>query len=194
MNTQNPKRVSGKATIKSKSGKRSRSGLPTAAQIEKPMAQVLREIQSLKGEPPKPFPIVGIGASAGGLEAFTQLLQNLPVDTGMAFVLVQHLDPAHESALAQLLTRTTSMPVREVTDGTKVAPNRVYVIPPNTCMEIAKGVLKLRPQDKTRGAHRSIDVFFESLAEDRREHAIGVILSGTASDGMQGLEMIKSEG
>jgi len=152
------------------------------------------ETGPLKGGIRKHFPIVGIGASAGGLEAFTQLLQNLPADTGMAFVLVQHLDPDHESALTQLLARTASMAVSEVTHGMVVAPNRVYVIPPNTCMEIAKGVLKLRPRDKRPGVHRSIDVFFESLAQDQQERAIGVILSGTASDGTHGLEMIKSEG
>ena len=94
--------------------------------------------QSLKAESSNQFSIVGVGASAGGLEAFTQLLSNLPVDVGMAFVLVQHLDPDHESALAQLLARTTSMPVTEVTHGTAVLPNHVYVIPRNTCMEIAK--------------------------------------------------------
>ncbi|MEO6183836.1 MAG: chemotaxis protein CheB, partial [Verrucomicrobiota bacterium] len=143
---------------------------------------------------PLPFPIVGIGASAGGLEAFTQLLQNLPVDTGMGFVLIQHLDPGHQSALTQLLRKTTLMQVCEVSSGMKVAPNLVYVIPPNTCMFIERGILKLQPRDKTPGAHRSIDFFFESLAQDQRGRAIGVVLSGTATDGTQGLEMIKSEG
>jgi two-component system, chemotaxis family, CheB/CheR fusion protein len=141
------------------------------------------------------FPIVGVGASAGGLEAFTQLLKHLPVDTGMGFVLVQHLDPAHESALTQLLSRVTSMPVREVTDKLRVKPNHVYVIPPNTCMGIAKGVLKLRPrQEQGRTPHHSVNFFFEALAQDQRERAIGVILSGTASDGTLGLEAIKAEG
>ena len=111
---------------------------------------------------PKRFPIVGIGASAGGLEAFTEFLQNLPSDTGMAFVLVQHLDPVHESALTQLLARTTSMEVAEVTNRMEVEPNRVYVIPPNVCMEIVNGDLKLRPRKKISGAVRSIDIFLES--------------------------------
>jgi chemotaxis methyl-accepting protein methylase/signal transduction histidine kinase/chemotaxis response regulator CheB len=141
------------------------------------------------------FPIVGIGASAGGLEAFTQLLKHLPVNTGMGFVLVQHLDPLHESALAQLLGRATTMRVQEVTNNLRVEPNRVYVIPPNTSMEISKGGLKLRPRsEQKRGAQHSIDSFFESLAHERCERAIGVVLSGTASDGTLGLEAIKAEG
>jgi two-component system CheB/CheR fusion protein len=141
-----------------------------------------------------PFPIVGIGASAGGLEAFTELLRHLPLDTGMAFVLVQHLDPQHESALTQLLMRATSLPVREVTNNLPVEPNHVYVIPPNMNLAITQGVLKLQPRQPTRAPHHSIDFFFESLARDQRERAMGVILSGTASDGTLGLEAIKAEG
>jgi chemotaxis response regulator CheB len=140
------------------------------------------------------FPIVGIGASAGGLEAFTELLRHLPPDTGMGFVLVQHLDPQHESALTQLLARATSLPVREVTDNLRVQSNHVYVIPPNTNLAIAQGVLKLQPRQQTRTPQRSVDFFFESLAEDQRERSIGVILSGTATDGTLGLEAIKAEG
>ncbi len=139
------------------------------------------------------FPIVGIGASAGGLEAFTRLLQHLPGDTGMGFVLVQHLDPAHASALTQLLARATAMPVREVSNNLRVRPNHVYVIPPNTAMAIARGRLKLQPRPQTSAAHRPIDFFLESLARDRCERAIGIILSGTASDGTLGLEAIKAE-
>lgn len=137
---------------------------------------------------------MGVGASAGGLEAFTQLLQHLPTDTGLGFVLVQHLDPQHESALAQLLARATSMPVHEVTNNLRVAPNHVYVIPPNTNLSISHGLLKLVPRQETRPPTRSIDSFFESLASNHREGAIGVVLSGTASDGTQGLEAIKAEG
>ena len=94
------------------------------------------------------FPVVGIGASAGGLEAFTELLRHLPPDTGMAFVLVQHLDPVHESALTKILTKATSMDVRDVADNLAVEPNHVYVIPPNTTLSIAQGVLKLQPRKK----------------------------------------------
>jgi two-component system CheB/CheR fusion protein len=140
------------------------------------------------------FPIVGIGASAGGLEACTHLLQHVPFDIGMGFVLVQHLDPAHPSALTLLLARATQMPVHEASNNVLVQPNHLYVIPPNAIMAIARGHLKLQPRLETSGAHRSIDFFFESLARDQRERAIGVILSGTASDGTLGLEAIKAEG
>jgi two-component system CheB/CheR fusion protein len=140
------------------------------------------------------FPIVGIGASAGGLEAFTELLERLPGDTGMAFVLVQHLDPTHQSILADLLSRTTALPVREAQNDMPLEPNHVYVIPPNTTMTVAGEVLKLVEAKREGGAHHSIDLFLESLARDRGLQAIGVILSGTASDGTLGLEAIKNEG
>src|SRR5688572_23297245 len=140
------------------------------------------------------FSIVGMGASAGGLEAFTQVLRHLPIDTGLGFVLVQHLDPDHQSALPQLLARATSMPVCDVTDDLAVEPNHVYVIPPNMHLLIVRGRLKLQPRPKIRQPARAIDGFFESLAQDQRERAIGVILSGTATDGTMGLEAIKAEG
>ncbi len=138
--------------------------------------------------------IVGVGASAGGLEAFTQLLKHLPLDTGMAFVLVQHLDPDHESALTQILSRATPLPVGEVTHNQPLQANHVYVIPRDTNLSIVEGLLKLEPRERTRTPHRPIDTFFESLAQDQRERAIGVVLSGTASDGTLGLEAIKAEG
>ncbi len=140
------------------------------------------------------FPIVGVGASAGGLEAFTQLLGALPLDTGMAFVLVQHLDPDHPSALAQILSRATSLPVREIGGDEAVLANHVYVVPRDTNLTIAQRVLKLQPRPRTRSPHRPINTFFESLAQDQRERAIGVVLSGTANDGTAGLEAIKAEG
>ncbi len=140
------------------------------------------------------FPIVGVGASAGGLEAFTHLLAALPLDTGMGFVLVQHLDPDHESALAQILSRATSLPVHEITNDEVVQPNHVYVIPPDTNLSIAEGVLKIRARERTRVPLRSIDAFFESLAQDQHERAVGIVLSGTANDGTIGLEAIKAEG
>src|SRR5579863_2281977 len=107
------------------------------------------------------FPIVGIGASAGGLDAFTRLLQHLPADTGMAFVLVQHLDPDHPSALTHLLSRATAMPVREAADKLPVMPNHVYVIPPNTTLRIANSILNLQARGHAPGAHHTIDTFFE---------------------------------
>src|SRR5882724_12071609 len=140
------------------------------------------------------FPIVGVGASAGGLEAFTQLLKALGSGTEMAYVLVQHLDPSHESALTELLAKATEMPVRQVTDATQVEPNHVYVIPPNVDMSISQGILRLTPRTETHGHHMPIDRFLRSLAEDQRSNAIGVILSGTASDGTLGLAVIKAEG
>ena len=138
--------------------------------------------------------IVGVGASAGGLEAFTQLLQHLPVNTGFAFVLVQHLDPQHPSALTELLGRATLMPVREATHNQRVQANHVYIIPPNASLGIAGGVLKLQPRSRDRAALRVIDLFFEALAKDQHELAVGVILSGSATDGTLGLETIKAEG
>ena len=157
--------------------------------------QILKTSKAVGAELTKSdFLIVGVGASAGGLEAFTQLLQALPPDTGMSFVLVQHLDPDHTSALTQLLALKTAMPVIEVTNGVTVQPNKVYVIPQNTSMTIAKRVLRLQPRGKNPGARLPIDHFLESLALDQQERAIGIILSGSATDGAQGLAMIKSEG
>lgn len=142
----------------------------------------------------KRFAIVGIGASAGGLEAATQLLKALPVNLGMGFVLVQHLDPIHESILADLLSKTTAMPVDEAKDNIRVLPNHVYVIPHDKDMTISEGILKLTTRIKDKQLHMPIDQFFRSLALSQKEKAIGVILSGTASDGTHGLKAIKSEG
>ncbi|MEG4330673.1 chemotaxis protein CheB [Microcoleus sp. AT9_A2] len=141
-----------------------------------------------------PFPIVGIAASAGGLEAFTQLLSHLPADTGMAFVLIQHLDPNHKSLLSEILARTTQMPVNEVKDGVAVEPNQVYVIPPNTKMVLSKGVLQLSPREKVYGKYMPGDAFFTSLAIDRGHKAIAVVLSGGDGDGSLGLKAIKAAG
>ncbi len=140
------------------------------------------------------FPVVGIGASAGGLSAYSKLLKALPVDTGMAFVLVQHLDPKHASMLPELLGRTTLMPVLEIRDGMPVQPNNVYVMPPNHSLAILHGVLHLMPRPDALGRHLPIDDFLRTLAEDAQSNAIGVILSGTASDGTFGLRAIKAEG
>jgi len=143
---------------------------------------------------PSSFPIVGVGASAGGLEAFTDLLSHLPVDTGMGFVFIQHLAPQYESMLTEVLSRATRMPVSEVTEGMKVHANHVYIIPPNTNMVIHQGALHLIPRASQPGKQMPIDHFLASLAEDRKDKAIGVILSGTASDGTLGLNAIKAEG
>ena len=140
------------------------------------------------------FPVVGIGASAGGLEAFTNLLAQLPAQTGMAYVLVQHLDPTHVSQLAELLSKVTRLPVTEVTDGMEIVPDHVYVIPPNRNMAIARGVLRLTPRGEAHNQHLPLDTFFRSLAADQQNRAIGVILSGTGSDGSLGLAEIKAVG
>ena len=142
----------------------------------------------------KSFPVVGIGASAGGLEAFSDLLRQLPEKTGMAFVLVQHLDPKHSSELREILARTTRVPVQEVTDGVVVRPDNIYVIPPNTSMVLKDGALRLAARVLTRGQHMPIDHFLRSLAEARGNRAISVILSGTASDGTEGSRAVKAAG
>ena len=153
-------------------------------------AQALVEVKKVTE---KPTSIVGVGASAGGLEAFEQLLTALPSDTGMAFVLVQHLAPKHESILAELLTKSAKMPVLEVHEGMAVEPNRVYVIPPNADMSVHQGVLHLTPFAPDR-RRMPIDMFLRSLAEDQQARSIGVILSGTASDGTIGIQSIKAMG
>lgn len=140
------------------------------------------------------FPIVAIGASAGGLEAFSKLLRALPRDPGLALVFIPHLDPTHESAMVELLSRTTGLPVHQAADRMRVACNSVYVLPPNSDMTIAGGVLHLVGREMGRGHHMPVDTFFRSLAEDQTTNAVGVILSGTATDGTLGLEEIKNNG
>src|SRR5258706_745121 len=140
------------------------------------------------------FPIVGIGASAGGFEAFGEMLNALPVDSGMAFVLIQHLDPTHESMLAPLLARKSTLPVTQVTDGMAIEAKHVYVIPPNAKMGIDDGLLKLVKRAAAGEKNMPIDYFLQSLAAYCKDGAIGVILSGTATDGTFGLKAIKAEG
>ena len=139
------------------------------------------------------FPIVGIGASAGGLEALEQFLGHVPAGSGMAFVIVQHLDPTHKGIMPELLQRATSMKVIQVKDRTKVRPDCVYVIPPNKDMSILHGVLHLLDPVAPRGLRLPIDFFLRSLALDQQEHSIGVILSGMGSDGTLGLRAIKEK-
>jgi CheB methylesterase/CheR methyltransferase, all-alpha domain len=138
--------------------------------------------------------IVAIGASAGGIEAFTELARNLSTDTGMSFLFIQHLDPTHDSILTELVSKETKMPVREVTNGLQVAPNHVYMIPPNTKMSISGNTLELTRREDSRGAHMSIDYFMRSLAEAQGNRSIGVILSGSESDGTLGLAEIQAQG
>jgi two-component system, chemotaxis family, CheB/CheR fusion protein len=140
------------------------------------------------------FLIVAIGASAGGIEAGTELMRGLPADTGMAFVLIQHLDPKHHSILTELLAKETVMRVREVTDGMLLEPDNVYVIPPNATMSVLGRVLQIAPREETRGLHMTIDHFMRALANDAGTRAIGVILSGTGSDGTLGMAEIQAQG
>src|SRR5579872_2694198 len=165
---------------------------PSGKELETGPIEVNRgndvDVSPLRGHE---FPIVGIGGSAGGLDAFTRLLQALPNNTGMAFIFIQHLDPHHTSHLPEILAKATSMPVRNVEDGISIYPNEVYVIPPGTTMVLEDGVLRLAP--RTPGLHLPVDAFFESLARVQGSRAIGIILSGSASDGSQGVRAIKEE-
>ena len=137
------------------------------------------------------FPIVAIGASAGGLEALDLFLRSVPINSGMAFVVVQHLDPKRQGLLPELLQRATPMPVAQVTDRLKVLPNHVYVIPPNRDMSLLNGMLHLFEPAEPHGLRLPIDFFFRSVAQDQQERSIGVILSGMGSDGTRGLQEIK---
>lgn len=137
------------------------------------------------------FPIVGIGASAGGLVALEEFLSNVPVGSGMAFVVIQHLDPNGGSMLVELLSRRTPMPVAKVTEHMAVEPNKVYVIPPGKDMRVEKGVLHLEDLPEPRGLRLPIDSFLKSLADDRQQNSIGVILSGMGADGTEGLRAIR---
>lgn len=149
-----------------------------------------------KEQPEKNFPIVGIGASAGGLAAFEAFFSAMPVDTesGMAFVLVQHLSPDHKSILSDLVKRYTHMHVYEVEDGMEVKPNCAYIIPPNRDMAFLNGTLQLLEPIVRRGLRLPIDFFFRSLAQDQHERAICIVLSGTGSDGTLGVRAVKGEG
>lgn len=168
---------------------------PKSLKSTKPPAAV-REVAGAGIEPELSSDLLlcAIGASAGGLEAGIELIRNLEPDTGMAYVFIQHLDPTHHSIIKDLLAKETSMPVTEVTDGTKVAANHVYVIPPNKLMTIDDHSLRLSPRDASPGVPMPIDHFMRVLAEELGSHSIGVILSGTGSDGMLGMAEIQARG
>ncbi len=169
---------------------------PSAAPKTRPRISMASEVTAPLEMPGKVrFPVVGIGASAGGLEAFEEFFQNVPPDTGMAFVLVPHLDPTHTSMLPELLKRYTTMEVNQAADGVRVQPNRVYIIPPNKDMAIFHGTLQLTALEKTsRGLRLPIDSFMRSLADDQGEMAICIILSGSGSDGSVGLRAVHAAG
>ncbi len=166
------------------------------SRIKKTEATVSK-IAALAGAAPhgaRGFPIVGIGASAGGLDAFKAFLNALPSDTGMAFVLVQHLDPIHVSLMAGLLSGHTAMPVTQAAEGVSIEPNRVYLIPPGVSLAVAGGKLHLTQLTERHGARTAFDVFLRSLAEECGERAIAIVLSGTGSDGSEGVKAVKSKG
>ena len=140
------------------------------------------------------FPVVGVGASAGGLEALSEFLGHLATDTGMAFVLIQHLAPDHSSILPEILSRHTTMPVSLAENEMELEPDHVYVIPPGQDMTVFHGRLNLTERTKAAGMHLPIDHFLRSLALDQHSRAIGVVLSGSASDGALGLTAVKAEG
>ncbi|NLJ46959.1 MAG: PAS domain-containing protein [Treponema sp.] len=141
-----------------------------------------------------PLYYVAVGASAGGLEAIDEFFTNMPTDTGLAFIVIQHLSPDYKSLMVELLSKKTSMPVQRAEDGLQVLPNRVYLIPPRKNLTIFHGKLLLSEQDHSRGINLPIDIFLTSLAEDQAEKAIAVILSGTGSDGMRGVRKVKENG
>jgi two-component system CheB/CheR fusion protein len=141
-----------------------------------------------------PFPVVGVGASAGGLEAFSSLLQSLPSDPGMAFLFVLHLEPHHKSHLPEILAKVTPLPVLQVEQGMAVEVNHVYCIPPNTEMALTDGRLTLSPRSPRPGHHMPIDHLFRSLAHIQKGRSIGVLLSGGGTDGALGFQSIKAEG
>jgi two-component system CheB/CheR fusion protein len=140
------------------------------------------------------FPVVGIGASAGGLDAYKKFFSAMPSDSGMAFILIPHLDPTHRSLMVELLGRHTAMPVCEAGEGMRIEPNCVYIIPPNKCLSVSRRRLYLTEPPTRPGFPTALDGFFRSLADDQQEKAIGIILSGTGSHGTPGLKEIKAVG
>ncbi len=179
-------------TTQKQSRSKSKTPRPSARAVETREG----EVQETMARPNAGFPIVGIGASAGGLAAFEAFFSGMPAhaDPGMAFVLVQHLAPDHKSLLTELIRRYTWMQVFEVEDGMVVRPNCAYIIPPNRDMAFLNGTLQLLDPASPRGRRLPIDFFFRSLAQDQHERAIGVVLSGTGSDGTLGIRAIKGEG
>jgi len=158
---------------------------------EKPTPEKTNKGDNVNSPGKNQFPVVGIGASAGGLEALEQFFQNIPVKNGIAFVVIQHLDPNRVGIMPELIQRITGMKVFQVTDKLKVKPDCVYIIPPNKSMSILKGELYLFDPVEPRGLRLPIDIFFRSLAQDQQEKSIGIILSGMGSDGTLGVKAIK---
>ena len=140
------------------------------------------------------FPVVGLGASAGGLTALKTFLQQMPKKSGMAFVVILHLSPRHESIADKVLQTSTRMPVLQVTEATSLEPDHVYVISPNQDLTMSDGYLRVEEASRPRGHHVAIDLFFRTLADTHQDKAVGVILSGADSDGAVGIARIKEQG
>jgi two-component system CheB/CheR fusion protein len=180
--------------------KQSKSAGKKKARVQKkPLKELKTTELSFKAVPDKnsedkSLYIVGIGASAGGLEAFGQFFNHMPADSGMAFVLVPHLDPTHKSIIGELLSKYTRMKIAQAKDGMKVQQNNVYIIPPDKNIAILNGTLQLIEPAERRGLRHPVDFFFRSLAEDQRDKAIGIIFSGTGTEGTLGLKSVKGEG
>ena len=171
--------------------------------IGRPSAKVPHSTQAKRSKTPvrenpsftsAPSAVVGIGASAGGLDALKDLFRAMPSDSGMAFVVVQHLEPAHESRMADILAKYTAMPVAQAEDGVPVQADRVYTIPASKYLSIRGGRLRLTEPLERHGMRMAIDFFFSSLAEDQQEKAVCIILSGSGSDGTHGLRAVRSAG
>jgi len=181
--------------------KKTKTSAKAGPRLRAPVANRIKSAKALPAPAPAPAPkhrfvstpIVGIGASAGGLEALEKFLAKVPPDCGIAFVVVQHLDPTHKGIMTELLQRATAMTVAQATNRAKVKPNHVYVIPPNKDMSLLHGALHLFAPAAPRGLRLPIDFFFRSLADDRGEESIGVILSGMGSDGTLGLRAVKEK-
>jgi two-component system CheB/CheR fusion protein len=163
-------------------------------ELSSPLKTKKIEGTSYTGAGETSFPVVGMGASAGGLEALEIFLKNVPTKCGIAFVIVQHLDPTHKGMMVELLQRVTAIPVIQVSDRLRIEPDQVYVIPPNKDMSLLHGMLHLLDPLEPRGLRLPIDFFFRSLADDLQKQSIGVLLSGMGSDGTLGLRAIKEKG
>ncbi len=164
----------------------------TASEIQPKTVKDSRTIETMPVSSPPNLPIiVGIGASAGGLEALEAFFKNVPQSTGLAFVIIQHMDPTRKGLMVELIQRSTTLPVAQITDRMQIEADHVYIIPPNQDVSILHGVLHLLDPVSPRGLRLPIDFFLRSLADDQRERSIGVILSGMGSDGTLGLRAIK---
>ena len=171
-----------------------RANSPARSPAKKTAAATRPNAKHESGEASNPMTVVGVGASAGGLTAFRELFEALPADTGMAFVVVQHLAPTHPSSLPEILARDSSLPVKQASDGDHLEPNCVYIIPPAKAIELVDGHIRVTPRKNGPGLHLPIDYFFKSLADTCGSNSIGVVLSGTGADGSEGIQAIKAVG